>query len=129
MPLSKAQALKVLLSIDGTYEKPYFGHPAVFYGDDYVGRAHQKEEGVVLRVGSIEMRDVMLEAEPKLFYITDHYKAWPLLLARLTALDTATLRDLVRARIGEIEAKKAKKKKKAPAAKKKAATRKTKTVK
>ena len=25
----------------------------------------------------MEMRDVMLEAEPRLFYITDHYKNFP----------------------------------------------------
>jgi hypothetical protein len=60
---------------------------------------------VALRVGSIEMRDVMLEAEPRLFYITDHYRPWPMLLARLAKLDAKTLKELVLARIGEIEAK------------------------
>jgi hypothetical protein len=63
------------------------------------------------------MRDVMLEAEPRLFYITDHYKPWPMLLARLSALDSKTLKSLVTARIGEVEAKAAKKRAKKPAKK------------
>jgi len=91
---------------------------------------HDREEAVALRVGSIEMRDVMLEAEPKLFYVTDHYRPWPMLLARLKALDTKTLKELVLARIGEIEARTKKKRvpaKKAVAKKpaKKAAAKKT----
>ena len=64
--------------------------PSVFFGEAFVGRVHDKEDAVALRVGSIEMRDVMLEAEPKLFYITDHYRPWPMPLARLSALDSKT---------------------------------------
>lgn len=129
MALTKAQARKTMLSMDGTSEGPYFGRPSVFYGEKFVGRVHDREEAVALRVGSIEMRDVMLEAEPKLFYVTDHYRPWPMLLARLKALDTRTLKDLVLARIGEIEARTKKKRapaKKTPAKKpaKKAATKK-----
>ncbi len=81
--LSKAQARKTMLGVEGTSEGPYFGRPSVFYGEAFGGRVHDKEEAVALRVASIEMRDVMLEAEPKLFYITDHYRPWPMLLARL----------------------------------------------
>lgn len=120
--LTKAQARKTMLGVKGTSEGPYFGRPSVFYGEAFVGRVHDKEEAVALRVGSIEMRDVMLEAEPKLFYITDHYRPWPMLLARLAVLDAKTLKSLVAARIGEVEAKAARKKpakkaKKAPAKK------------
>jgi hypothetical protein len=105
MPLSKALARKTMLAVKGTNEGPYFGRPSVFYAEKFVGRVHDREEAVALRVGSIEMRDVMLEAEPRLFYITDHYRPWPMLLARLAKLDAKTLKELVLARIGEIEAK------------------------
>src|ERR1700744_2771615 len=103
--LSKTEARKVMLAVKGTAEGPYFGKPSVFYGESFVARVHDKEEAVALRVGTIEMRDVMLEAEPGLFYITDHYKPWPMLLARLKALDTKTLKELVAARVTEIEAR------------------------
>ena len=91
--LSKAEAKKIMLAMKGASEAPYFGKPAIFYAENFVGRVHDKEEAVALRVGTIEMRDVMLEAEPKLFYITDHYKPWPMLLARLKVLDRTTLKD------------------------------------
>ena len=116
--LSKAEAKKIMLAMKGASEAPYFGKPAIFYAENFVGRVHDKEEAVALRVGTIEMRDVMLEAEPRLFYITDHYKPWPMLLARLKELDRTTLKELVIARMREIDAKAKKKKKAAPPAEK-----------
>jgi hypothetical protein len=121
--LSKTEARKIMLAMKGASEAPYFGKPAVFYAENFVGRVHDKEEAVALRVSTIEMRDVMLEAEPKLFYITDHYKPWPMLLARLKVLDKTILKELVAARMGEIDAKTKKKKRVAPA--KKVAAKKT----
>ena len=116
--LSKTEARKIMLAMNGASEALYFGKPSVFYADNFVGRVHDKEDAVALRVGTIEMRDVMLEAEPKLFYITDHYKPWPMLLARLKNLDRTTLKELVAARMGEIDAKAKKPRKPAKKAKK-----------
>ena len=121
--LTKAEARKIMLAVKGMSEAPYFGKPSVFYGEAFVARVHDKEEAVALRVGSMEMRDVMLEAEPKLFYITEHYKPWPMLLARLKSLDSKTLKELVAARVREIETRPRKK----PRATKKIAKKKKKT--
>jgi len=113
MPLTRAEARKIALSVEGASEGPYFGKPAVFVAEKFLTRVHTKEEAVVLAIGSMEMRDMMLEAEPKLFYITDHYRKFPYLLARLSKLDKATLKDLLNARLLQIEAK-TKKKRAAP---------------
>ena len=104
MALTKAEARKIMLGIKGLSEGKYFGKPAIFLGEDFVGRVHDKEEAIALRISTIEMRDVMLEAEPKLFYITEHYRTWPMLLARISALTAKTLKELVAARVREIEA-------------------------
>ena len=103
--LTRAEAHKTALSVPGTSEKPYFRKPSIFFGDDFVAVVHDKHEAVVLRVSSIEMRDVMLEAEPELFYITDHYKPWPGLLVRLSALDRKTLKSLIADRIAQMAQK------------------------
>ncbi len=113
MALTKAEARKIALSIAGTSEGPYFGKPAIFLGEEYLCRVHDKEAAMVLRSGSMEMREVMLEAEPKLFYITDHYKSFPVILARLSALDKKTLTDLLAARMLRIAQKGAKKQRRA----------------
>jgi hypothetical protein len=109
MPLTRSEARKIALALPGASEAPYFGKPAIFLGEDYLCRVHDKEEAVVLRTGSMEMREVMLEAEPRLFYITDHYKSFPVILARLKALDRKTLKELLAARVMRIEQKAAKK--------------------
>ena len=119
MPLTRSEAKKIALSFEGATEGPYFGKPAVFVAEKFLTRVHHKEEAVVLAIGSMEMRDVMLEAEPRLFYITDHYKNFPYLLARLSKLNKETLKELLAARVLQIEAKKSKKRMaKAPAKKK-----------
>ncbi len=126
MPLTRSEARKIALSFEGASEGPYFGKPAIFVAEKFLTRVHHKEEAVVLAIGSMEMRDVMLEAEPKLFYITDHYKNFPYLLARLSKLNKGTLKDLLAARLLRIEAKKSKKraaKKLARPAKKKKSAR------
>jgi hypothetical protein len=125
--ISRADGWKIALSLPGTEEVLWFKKPAVFIHGQFLTKVHDKEDAMTLRVSSMEMRDMMLEAEPKLFYITDHYKPWPMLLARLKTLDKTVLRELVLARIGEIEAKTKKKKRapKAPAKKKTARKRPT----
>jgi len=116
MPLTRSEAKKIALSFEGATEGPYFGKPAIFVAEKFLTRVHHKEEAMVLAIGSMEMRDLMLEAEPRLFYITDHYKNFPYLLARLSKLSKETLKDLLAARLLQIEAKKTKKRiAKAPA--------------
>ncbi|HEX4371629.1 MAG TPA: hypothetical protein VH019_09815 [Rhizomicrobium sp.] len=109
MPLTRSEARKIALSFEGASEGPYFGKPAIFVAEKFLTRVHHKEEAMVLAIGSMEMRDVMLEAEPRLFYITDHYKKFPYLLARLSKLNKETLKDLLAARVSRIAAKTKKK--------------------
>ncbi|OJU12668.1 MAG: hypothetical protein BGN85_02005 [Alphaproteobacteria bacterium 64-11] len=130
MPLTRAEARKIMLSIPGTDERPWFNEPSVFIHDRFLSKLHKKEEAVTLQVGSMEMRGMMLEAEPKLFYITDHYRSFPFVLVRLAALDRKTLKELLVGRAAQLAAmkpiKRAKKAKKKIPLVKKAAAKKTK---
>ena len=114
MPLTRTEARKILLSLDGASEGSHYGKPAIFIGEEFVTRIHHKEDAVVILTGSIEMRDVMLEAEPKLFYITDHYRNFPFVLARLSALTPTLLKQLIAGRAAQLAegADKVKKRKK-----------------
>ena len=102
--LTRAEARRIALSFEGASEGPYFGKPAVFVAEKFLTRVHHKEEAMVLAIGSIEMRDVMLEAEPKLFYITDHYKNFPFVLIRLSALSTKVLKEILTGRAAQLAA-------------------------
>ena len=57
---------------------------------------------MTLRVSSMEMRDMMLEAEPELFYITDHYRNFPFILARLSALTPKILKEILVGRAAQL---------------------------
>src|SRR3982751_897156 len=100
--LSKAEARKVILSIPGTDERLWFNQPSVFLHDRFLAKVHHKEEAVTLQVGSMEMRDMMLEAEPKLFYITEHYRSFPFVLVRLKALNKTILKEMLTGRAKQL---------------------------
>lgn len=104
--LSKAQARQVMLSIPGTDERLWFHEPSVFIHDRFLAKTHKKEDAVTLQVGSMEMRNMMLEAEPKLFYITDHYRNFPFVLIRLSALTKTVLKEMLVGRAAQLAAMK-----------------------
>jgi hypothetical protein len=129
MPISRAQGWKIALAIPGATEVLWFRKPAVFLHDQFLTKVHDKEEAMTFRVSSMEMRDMMLEAEPELFYITDHYRNFPFVLARLTALTPKVLKKMLvgrAAQLAETAEKAARRKRpaaKKPTAKKKIARR------
>lgn len=104
MPITRAEGWKIALSVPGTEEVLWFKKPAVFIHGQFLTKVHDKEDAMVLRVSSMEMRDMMLEAEPKLFYITDHYRSFPFILARLAALDRRTLKQMLIGRAAQLAA-------------------------
>ena len=104
MPISKTEARKLMLAIPGTDERLWFNQPSVFIHDRFLSKVHHKEDAVTLQIGSMEMRDMMLEAEPKLFYITDHYRKFPFVLARLSALTPKSLKEILTGRAAQLAA-------------------------
>jgi hypothetical protein len=121
--ITRAQGWKIALAIPGSKEVLWFRKPAVFLHDQFLTKVHDKEEAMTFRVSSMEMRDMMLEAEPELFYITDHYRNFPFILARLSALTPKTLKEILVGRAAQLAEQsdrvaKKKRKMKKPAAKK-----------
>ena len=104
MPITRNDGWKIALSLPGSEERLWFNKPAVFIHDQFLTKVHDKEGAMVLRIGSMEMRDMMLEAEPKLFYITDHYRNFPFVLARLATLDKKTLKEMLVGRAAQLAA-------------------------
>jgi hypothetical protein len=112
MSLTAAQARKIALSFEGAFERYSQGGPEIRIGDDYFVRIGTREPDTVqFKLESFEERDAMIAAEPRLFYITDHWKGYKGLLARLSALDAKTMRGLLKQRRAVLDAQKARKKK------------------
>jgi hypothetical protein len=105
--LTAAQARKIALSFPGAYERIAQGGPEIRVGEEFLVRIGTREpDTLMLKTSSLEERDMMLEAEPKLFFITDHYKTYKGLLARLSELDAKTLRALLKSRMQAVASKK-----------------------
>ena len=56
-----------------------------------------KEDGktVVLLVG-FDQRDILMQVDPDAFFITDHYRGYPSVLAKLPRLTRRQLRDVMK---------------------------------
>jgi hypothetical protein len=71
-----------------------YGTPAWRHRGRLLARLHQDGDSIVLKVGN-ETRDHLLQADPRTFFVTDHYLGYPMVLARLDRLSAADLRKLL----------------------------------
>ena len=106
MALTKAQLKKIALSFPEAHEKTSYGNPAFFIAKKFFTRHRGEDDSIVLIVDSIDERDMMMEAEPKTFFITDHYKDYPSVLARMERVDAKTVEGLLARRWRKIAPKK-----------------------
>ena len=89
--LEKIQA--IALELPGTYEKTSYGTPAFFVKKKMYARI--KEDGTTLVVYNNE-RDEWIAQDPDIFFITDHYLNYPLLLINLLKIKQGLLKDMLR---------------------------------
>jgi hypothetical protein len=71
-----------------------YGTPACKVRGKLFARLHQSGDSVVVRIDRRE-RLMRMQADPKAFYITDHYAAYPWVLVRLSAIRRDDLADLL----------------------------------
>jgi hypothetical protein len=92
--LSLAALRKVALALPGLEEGTSYGTPAFRFKKKLVARLHQDGQSLVLRIGN-ETRDHLLQADPETFFVTDHYRGYPIVLARLDRLSATDLKKLL----------------------------------
>jgi hypothetical protein len=92
--LSLLAIRRVALSLPGVEEGTSYRTPAWRAGKRFLARLHQDGESIVLKIGK-ETRDHLLQADPQTFFVTDHYRGYPMVLARLDRLSAADLRKLL----------------------------------
>jgi hypothetical protein len=81
-------------TLPGVEESPWYGTPGLKVGKK--GFLRLREAGVVvIGVGTMLERDYLLDADPKAFYITDHYRDYPALLVRLSSIRSSVLFEMV----------------------------------
>lgn len=69
-----------------------YGKPAWKAFGKFFTRLREEDDSVVLGQVSFDEREMLCAAEPETFHFTDHYRNYPMVLARLKGLDPPTLR-------------------------------------
>ena len=92
--LTLTSVRKVALAFPGVAEGTSYGTPAFRMKSKLLARLHQDGESIMLKVG-FEAREHLMRADPKTFFITEHYRNYPSVLARLDRLNAGDLRKLL----------------------------------
>lgn len=80
--------------LPGIEEGTSYGTPALKVRGKLVARIREDAELLVLR-SDFDSRDAMLRLQPRVFCITDHYRDYPAVLVRLSAVSEAQLGELL----------------------------------
>jgi hypothetical protein len=82
------------LALPGVEEGTSYGTPALKVRGRLFLRLWEDGETLVLKTDEYE-RDHLLESDPAAFFVTDHYRGYPIVLVRLPAIPPERLRPLV----------------------------------
>jgi hypothetical protein len=85
---------ETMLALPGVEEGTSYGTPALRIQKFLLCRFHQDGKSLVVPVDP-EDREILVEVDPESFYLTDHYRNYPYMLARLASVDPGALRDLL----------------------------------
>ena len=86
--------LEMCASLPGIEESTSYGTRAIKVKGKLIVRLKEDGETIVLKM-SFVLRDLLLHEQPDVFYVTDHYKDWPMALVRLKAVKKKQLAELV----------------------------------
>ena len=95
MPVSADAVRKVALALPDVTEAPSYGTPGFKIRGKLFARLHQDGESLVIRVELFE-RELLLQTNPQVFFLTDHYAGHPWVLVRLSVVTPALLRQTLR---------------------------------
>jgi len=82
------------LELPGVARSTSWGTAALKVDGKLFVRLKEDGETLVLKM-DIVSRDLVVKAQPKIFYITDHYRDWPYVLVRMSELRAPQLRELL----------------------------------
>jgi hypothetical protein len=78
----------------GVVDSTSYGTAALKVRGKLFVRLHQNGECFVLRADLLD-REILMQSDPAVFFITDHYRDYPWILVRFATVDSAALPDLL----------------------------------
>lgn len=75
-----------------------YGEPSLKVGRSLLTRLRQADQSIVLLDVVFEEREMLLAAEPELFFLEQHYRDYPIVLARLAPMELSRVQVLLERR-------------------------------
>lgn len=94
MPSSYTTVQSVARAFPGIEEGLSYGTPALKVRGKLMARLREDGETLVVRATPTD-RDLLLQFEPAIFYITDHYRNYPWVLVRLPRIGRRRLSEVL----------------------------------
>jgi hypothetical protein len=95
----------MVLAFPGAEEGTSYGSPSFLVRKKFLTRLRAEDQSLVLLEVGFDERDLLMEAEPETFHITEHYRNYPSVLARLANIHPGTLQALLERRWRKIALK------------------------
>jgi hypothetical protein len=73
-------------------EGAWYGTPSLKVRGKSFCRLKENGKDIVFLTGTVDLQEHLIEHNPAVYYITDHYRGWPAVLARLAKLKPAECR-------------------------------------
>jgi len=96
--MTSAEISALILSFPETVPGTSYGYPSFKAAGKFFTRLRAEDDSVVVYLDSIDQRDMLIEAEPQTFHFTDHYRNYPIILARIGSVSSGWLRSALEAR-------------------------------
>ena len=81
--------------LPGVEESSSYGTPALKVKGRFLCRLRTEAEGALAIRCDFVDRHILLQADPNVFFVTDHYQNYPMLLVRLDKIRLSALPDLI----------------------------------
>lgn len=87
-------------ALPGVVEGTSYGTPALKVVKAFLTRYRPEDDSIVIKM-AIDERDMRMEAAGDIYFITEHYRAWPAVLVRLAKVSRTELKALIARAWGE----------------------------
>jgi len=96
----------IVMSFPGAEKGKSYGKPSYLVNGKFFTRLRRDDASMVIMEVSLDEREMLMEAEPKTFHFTAHYKDYPCVLARIDSLHPGSFKNFLERRWRKIAPKK-----------------------
>jgi hypothetical protein len=90
LPPFIARAHRLVQDLPGVEIAEYFGQPALKVKGKTLANLCREPDALAVYC-PIDLKEMLCEAAPEIYFDTPHFRNWPAILVRMNAIDDATL--------------------------------------